>query len=445
MDIVVENGFAYIAEAEIEYQDDLSTVRKGGGLRIIDVVDPTNPAWVGFCDTPGNPTALELAGDYAYVADGRGGLRVIDVTPTGEPAERWHEDTDGTAAGFAMWGNLQFDSAYHFLADGQDGLRIFYGYWHKTYLSYYNEQGQYDTPGWAYDVFAGDYAYVADGGGLRVIDIDNVWSPTETGFCATPGEAVGVVVSATYAYVAASAGGLRVIDVQNAAAPVEVGYLDTAGFAYGIAIRGNHVFLADGSDGLRIVSVADPTNPVEIGSCDTPGTARAVALAGNHAYVADVGGVRVIDIENLAAPAEVAYVDTPGSALDIVTQGRFAYVADGSSGLQVIDIVDPNHPALHSAFDTPGNARSVDVAGYVGVADDWAGVWLIDVAHLLAPVEVGHYGHHRLTRTSRGHGELRPSRFGVWRPAHRRRYDAGVSCSCRFVSAPSDLTVGHIE
>ena len=47
--------------------------------------------------------------------------------------------------------------------------------------------------------------------GLRIIDIADPASPVEVGFYDTPGDARGVVVSGSYAYVADADSGLRVI------------------------------------------------------------------------------------------------------------------------------------------------------------------------------------------------------------------------------------------
>ncbi|MDO9027212.1 MAG: hypothetical protein Q7U87_04955, partial [bacterium] len=64
--------------------------------------------------------------------------------------------------------------------------------------------GVYDTPGFAWAVaVSGNYAYVADGdSGLRIINISNPASPTETSCYDTPGCAYAVAVSGNYAYVA---------------------------------------------------------------------------------------------------------------------------------------------------------------------------------------------------------------------------------------------------
>ena len=55
--------------------------------------------------------------------------------------------------------------------------------------------------------------------------------------------------------------------------------------------------------------------------------------------------------------------------------GNYAYVADEVAGLQVIDISNPANPQRVGGYDTAGGAAGVAVAGnYAYVADDAGGL-----------------------------------------------------------------------
>ncbi len=56
-----------------------------GGLRIIDVSDPTGPIELGHYDTPGVAQGVEVHGNDAFIATG--GLLVLDVTDPPLPVE----------------------------------------------------------------------------------------------------------------------------------------------------------------------------------------------------------------------------------------------------------------------------------------------------------------------------------------------------------------------
>lgn len=78
--------------------------------------DPTSPVEVGFYQ--GNPQALAVAGDYAFIADGDGGVRVVDVSDPTTPTEAGFYDTPGYASDVAVANDLVY------VAQGTAGLFI---------------------------------------------------------------------------------------------------------------------------------------------------------------------------------------------------------------------------------------------------------------------------------------------------------------------------------
>ena len=74
----------------------------------------------------------------------------------------------------------------------------------------------------------------------------------------------------------------------------------------------------------------------------------------------------------------------------MAVSGSYAYVADDDAGLRVIDVSTPASPTEVGFFDTPGNALDVAVSGtYAYVADRDAGLRVIDVSTPSNPIEVG--------------------------------------------------------
>jgi len=253
------------------------------------------------------------------------------------------------------------------------------------------EVGYYDTPGDAVGVqVVGTLAYVADDySGLRIIDVSNPAAPIEVGFYDTPGRARGVQVVGTLAYVAGVYSGLRIIDVSNSAAPVEVGYYVTSD-ARDVQVVGTLAYVANGDSGLRIIDVSNPAAPVEVGYYDTSGYAHGVQVVGTLAYVADAySGLRIIDVSNPAAPAEVGYCDTPDIARRVQVVGTLAYVADYTSGLQIIDVTNPAVPVAMASYNTSDIAQDVHVIGNLAYVSDYrAGLRIIDLSNPAAPAEV---------------------------------------------------------
>ena len=169
-----------------------------------------------------------------------------------------------------------------------------------------------------------------------MIDISNPESPQIVGSVDTPGDALGVAISGTHAYVTDWRSGLQVIDITNPESPQIVGTVDTPSIAYGVAISDTHAYIADGFSGLQVIDISNPESSQIVGSVDTPSFAYGVAISGTHAYVADGSGLQVIDITNPESPQIVGSVDTPSHAGGVAISGTLACVADGSSGLQIL-------------------------------------------------------------------------------------------------------------
>ncbi|QDU12876.1 Calx-beta domain protein [Gimesia maris] len=280
--------------------------------------------------------AVDVVGNYAYIADRDGGLQIFNISNPSSPVHV---------------------GAYDF-----------------------NQQGIAQ----AIDV-VGNLAYLAVGeAGLQIINISNPANPTFVGSIATPARARGVQVVGNLAYVAddsGNGGGLQIIDVTNPASPSILGNFGVStpgGLAGGVEVIGNIAYLTDGNNGLHIVDVSNSANPTLIKSVATPGGAAiGLDVVGNLAYVANrEGGVQVIDISDPFTAFYVRTLHTPGIATGVKVVGNFAYVTDGMAGLQVIDLTTGD---IANTFDTPGSARSLFVSGTLAfVADTFSGLQILE-------------------------------------------------------------------
>jgi hypothetical protein len=260
-------------------------------------------------------------------------------------------------------------------------------YREESYLT-----GGVDTQGIAYGVaVAGPYAYLADGAGMRVVNIADPASPVLLGWLQLTGITNGIAVSGSYAYIADVQSRLYVANVSNPSSPFVVGSVTTPGWAKDVAISGTHAYVADGPNGLQVVDITNPHAPFIIGSIDTPGQALRVTLSGSYAYIADGPfGLQIIDITDPSAPRVVGSVDTPDHALGVAVSGSIAYVADGNSGLCVVNVASPTSPILMGRIDTSGYAYGVTALGsYVYVADGSNGVLVVETTDPSVPMLVG--------------------------------------------------------
>jgi hypothetical protein len=208
-DVVVVGGYAYVADAL-------------GFLRVINISDPTSPEQAAGVPVSGSPRHVEVAGGYAYLPDAwangmAGGIWVVDVSDPQNPALLW------LWTGLVAWDMRVIGSLAYVVEFGGD-------FWVIDISDPANPAAVGSCPlldGGDEVVLDGGYAYVAAGvDGLRVIDVSDPTAPVEVGAW---GEMYteGVALAGAYAYVANWDQGFRVIDVSNPSSPVQAGLWDT--------------------------------------------------------------------------------------------------------------------------------------------------------------------------------------------------------------------------
>ena len=134
-----------------------------GGLKIIDISDPTNPIKVGQFKDGGDANGVYVSGSYAYVANEFDGLEIIDISNPTNPGKVG-----------------QCDGA------GED-----------VYVS-------------------GSYAYVAEwNNGLGIIDISDPTNPMKVGQFHEGDSTKDVFVSGSYVYLASNWNGLEILQVSE--------------------------------------------------------------------------------------------------------------------------------------------------------------------------------------------------------------------------------------
>jgi len=244
-----------------------------------------------------------------------------------------------------------------------------------------------NTGGISHDVdVAGNYAYVGDGGYLRVIDISNPHAIIEVGSCQTSGFAEKVSVADGYVYVTDDewTGYLSVVDVSDPLEPTEVGAtaIGQYGLKDAVALNG-YVYLAYGGD-LLVFDVNDPTNPTQVASCQVEENAWGVAISGDQvSVVCRFSAMSVIgstSVSNPLVPTVTGSYFAPGRLYNVAISDGYAYLADVEEGLLVAEINSPNGPVEIGSFETLGEPYDVAVAdGFVYLTDSLEGLQVFDV------------------------------------------------------------------
>lgn len=145
-------------------QDRLYVAAHAHGLRIFDLTDPAQPAFIGILeDGLDDALAVAVDGQFAYVADGAGGLKIVDVRDETTPLVIAGENPE-SAAGTAE--DVRVIGGHVYVAAGGAGV----AFYPNGRLA---QRVLYDTPTSAKDLGqAGDFLLVADSGGLEVFRIE---------------------------------------------------------------------------------------------------------------------------------------------------------------------------------------------------------------------------------------------------------------------------------
>ncbi|MBX7236721.1 MAG: hypothetical protein K1X65_20235 [Caldilineales bacterium] len=390
-----------------------------GGLQVIDLAEPTQPAVIASYDTGGYLEDLAVAGSVVYLAstpkwDGSNwvgaSLQVVDVSDPRQLRLLGGYDTPGYEHGVAAAGG------WVFVADGDGGLRVLEG----ANPAALREVGAYDTPGYALDVATdGEYAYVADfTEGVRVVDVGDPANPKEVEYVETPGKARGLTLAGQTVYVADGEGGMRVVDVTQPEQAREVGALQAEGDVRGVAALGTTtadsvIYVADRKSGLRVVEVKEGGALREVGGYETTGFVDGVAVGegmDGEAFVLVAGSGHLLTLR-LSRSGEAVILgsyETSGQVEDVVVlspssedQPYYAVVAEAphwrgdgwsETGLRVYEVSVAGRLSEVGFAPMPGEVHKLDSDGdTVFVAAGSGGVRRIDFTNPLAPQETGYY------------------------------------------------------
>lgn len=107
-DVEVQGNYAYVSD-------------KNGGMEVIDVSDPANPATTGYVYLPDVGYSVDVDGSFAYVANYiLGGVQAVDVSNPASPEIAGYYTRSGC---FALGATIE--GSYVYLADGPAGFQIY--------------------------------------------------------------------------------------------------------------------------------------------------------------------------------------------------------------------------------------------------------------------------------------------------------------------------------
>lgn len=295
--------------SDLELSGDLAFVAaRRGGMKVIDVSDPTSLTLISSCDVPSFVTGLALDGDYAYLADRRGFL-VVDVSDPTAPVE------------VAL---LELS----------------------------------DTP---YEILlTGDVAIVRLYEGIRLLDVSDPTDPMFLGTYDVVFDSISSMhIDGDLLYLGRRAPMVEVLDISEPVSPALIGSLDLDDTPNGMDVQDGVLYIAGDDVGFFIADVSDPSQPVLTDTLLIAPDVNDVKVVGETAYLALSGGFYIVDLAVLPDLKVIGFNFSFSG--DITLAGDLMYLAGGSVGLQVVDIADPTTPTLIERLRFPNDVYGVDV------------------------------------------------------------------------------------
>ncbi len=180
----------------------------------VEQLEKDCPRSINYYPISGAPIAISISGNYAYLASYEGGLRIVDITNPTSPNEI------GFFNQFYYSVDVEISGNYAYVADLDNGLLILdiSNPFLPTLVS------RFDPHSATFNLaISGNYAYLLLASGkLKIIDISNPQAPQEIEQFICNGYIQDIKVYGNYAYLACKEYGLKILDISNPSNPYQV-------------------------------------------------------------------------------------------------------------------------------------------------------------------------------------------------------------------------------
>ena len=304
-DVAVLNKIVYLtAEAAAVSKPD---------FWIVDATDGENPFIISSIDTSPGLNAVDVSGNYAYVANqGKDNqLQIIDITDINNPI---------------LLSEVDFEKA-------EEGISVFY-LDNKVYVGSMNAN---------------------DGREFHIVDVTDPANPSFLGSLEIGENVNGIYVRDATAYLAKPKGPeVQIVDVSDPANPSIIGSFDATGGSEdgkGVYLVGDRLYLVrlnggnhDDHHELFIVDVGDPISPQVLGSKDFGNDINDLKVKDNLVFLVTSNPTEEFLVWDILDPAnivEVGSLNFPQTGTGIYYEDNIVYVSVRSNDALRIIVPSP--------------------------------------------------------------------------------------------------------
>lgn len=280
---IIDTFLTFDHSRALKFEGDKIYLTDYEGLKIIDASNPSNLSFLGGVNGPeeyDHTNDVAINENYAFVCKTNGhGIDIVDISNPSAPSVA--ATIPGSEAGSCEAIEIQGEFAY--VAAFRKGLLI---YDISDPLNPFKVVSIKEDLGFAVGIsVSNDYAFVSYyHGGMNIYNVENPSKPVLISHVDTPGKkAEGVAYDSGVVYLADGEGGLHVIDVAVPESPLISNTLNFKIFVHDVSIKNNYIYV--GSDfGVHILDAVNPVDPVIVGQLEMPGPVYEPVVNGGYVF-----------------------------------------------------------------------------------------------------------------------------------------------------------------
>ena len=373
--INVAGDFAYIA-----------STGNGNHFNIVNISEPAAPVLVGSIDTPGNGRSVLVQGSLAYFSDESSGLQVIDVSNPASPVIVGNIKL--TSYSISIKNNLAVNNSSY-----QEGLHII----DLSKATLPPILGSTEVVGGDHVEVVGDKAFTT-GGGLSAVDISNLAEPTVlfAGYVGNYG-----VMDVVGDHIFKGDGVSPKFEIRDATIPSELPVIGmeflSGNGAHDVEVQGDYAYVASNSlyfHGIDIIDISDKLSPKWTGSITGTNDAHfhSLTVNGDFLYLYANGFLQVWNVSVPANPVQVKAIKV-NHVINYMTNTGSLLVTRSNTGIEIFDISEPDNPTLlsqlPSGFYKPFISLTI-IGDRIYVANGVEGIKVISISNPANPQYIGH-------------------------------------------------------
>jgi hypothetical protein len=262
-------------------------------IAVLDAAYPDSLILQTAYRSPSGVISTEVEGDYAYSVCWPGGLAIVDISnpllpiTTGQYQVHTNSFSNNSVSYpyVFMWGTGSANIID--VSNPFDPALIL----EDSSLS--GDEG----------AIMGDYAYIASGPQLKIVDISIPSNPILYSSYSDLSHASHVCVSGNYAFVSDGTypdNNVKIINISDPYSPTLTAQIDS--LAGHIAVDGQYLYLGSAYPTFLIFDISDPANPRFAGSYGYSDYANAIAASGDYVFLATDIYLYVLDVSDRAHP-----------------------------------------------------------------------------------------------------------------------------------------------